>query len=171
MTNYATLVTGHRQIIHHSWQGHNHIRPPSSACLQPWHWDAYAETSRWRPINVAAETTVKLLATGRGINRENTAQAAVIPMIESIRRTQRTKRKRARERGSILQLGLGLGLGLGLKSCSWLQANWRGYRGNRCAQEEAQEELNSSWRKNLLSEYKSNCIVRYGSKTNTLTIW
>lgn len=42
---------------------------------------------------MAAETTVKLLATGRGINRENTAQAAVIPMIESIRRTQRTKGK------------------------------------------------------------------------------
>lgn len=72
---------------------------------------------------MAAETTVKLLATGRGINRENTAQDAVIPMIESIRRTQRTKGTRARERGSLLLLGLGLGLGLGLKSCSWLQAN------------------------------------------------
>lgn len=63
---------------------------------------------------MAAETTVKLLATGRGINRENRAQAAVIPMIESIRRTQRTNGKRGRERGSLLLLGLGLGLGLGL---------------------------------------------------------
>lgn len=61
---------------------------------------------------MAAETTVELLATGRGINRENRAQAAVIPMIESIRRTQRTNGKRGRE--SLLLLGLGMGLGLGL---------------------------------------------------------
>lgn len=61
------------------------------------------------------EATVKLLATGREGNR----QAAVIPMIESIRRTQSTaKKEKPLEWDSLLLVELGWGL-----SRSWLQAN------------------------------------------------